>query len=187
MGKVNSRIPPVKLFCGVLYRDESDLEKALTMLVRKCGPIEDRSGSVPFVQTDYYEPEMGKDLKRMFVSFHRLIPRERIVGIKLYSNKVEDRFLSGSGGRRINLDPGFVSVPNVALATTKDFQHRVWLGRGIYLENTLRFRGGRWTEWEWTYPDYKTAFSLAWFAEIHKRYKKELREKKRPGKSGESD
>ena len=41
------------------------------------------------------------------------------------------------------------------LATTKDFFHRLYLGRGIYGEVTLHLRDGIYRFFSWTYPDYR--------------------------------
>jgi len=174
VGEVKKKILPVKLFCGVIFKDQEILMKAKNILERRFGPIDDISDSIPFDQTDYYNEEMGTDLKRLFISFKDLIKRDDIVSIKLFTNKVEKRLANSNKNRKINLDPGYITLSNVSLATTKDFQHRIWLKNGIYLENTLRFRKGRWTEWEWTYPDYKTDFALKWFLKIHQIYKKQL-------------
>ena len=56
----------------------------------------------------------------------------------------------------MNLDPGCLSAGKVVLATTKNQQHRIYLGSGIYAEVALRYRDGRWQPWEWTYPDYRS-------------------------------
>src|SRR5437762_1986210 len=37
------------------------------------------------------------------------------------------------------------------------FDHRIYLGRGIYAENTLYFTRGAWQSRPWTYPDYLRA------------------------------
>jgi len=45
----------------------------------------------------------------------------------------------------------------LVLATTKDQQHRLYLGQGIYAEVTLAFRSRQWQPLGWTYPDYRRA------------------------------
>jgi uncharacterized protein DUF4416 len=76
--------------------------------------------------------------------------------------------------RRINLDPGYIDLAKLVLATTKDQQHRLYLGQGIYAEVTLRFTGGRFVPWDWTYPDYRTAEYLAFFDAVRQRYRQQL-------------
>nr|HID14469.1 DUF4416 family protein [Anaerolineae bacterium] len=61
-------------------------------------------------------------------------------------------------------------------ATTKDWQHRVYLGGGIYAEVTLRYRKGSFQPWEWTYPDYRSPEYIAIFNHIRQLYARQLRE-----------
>ena len=57
---------------------------------KKFGPIELRSPILPFNYTDYYEKEMGKDVKRQFLSFQKLIDPGALADIKLFTNKLEE-------------------------------------------------------------------------------------------------
>lgn len=175
MGKIGLRIPRVKLFCGLIFKDRALADRAVLLLSRKYGRVDSVSDVLPFDKTTYYEEEMGLDLKRMFLSFERLIDREKISLVKHDSNRMELSISGGEERRKINIDPGYLTAANVSLATTKDFQHRVYVGRGIYLENTLRFRRGGWEDWEWTYPDYRSAEYKAWFDRIRALYMTQLK------------
>ncbi len=108
---------------------------------------------INFDHTDYYEAEMGKQLKRRFVSFLKLIPIEDLYRIKLYTNRLESRYLMAKS-RQINIDPGYVDLAKLVLATTKDYAHRIFLRKGIFAEVTLSFKGDSFCPNEWTYPDY---------------------------------
>jgi hypothetical protein len=174
MGEISRTIRPVKLFCSMFASDTGLFKQAEENLVRRWGPVDFRSRIFDFTQTDYYEEEMGTGLKRIFISFKKLIPREKIILVKIETNKLEIRLSKDQVKRKINLDPGYVTQANVSLATTKDYQHRIYLGKGIYLENTLRMRKGRWDDWEWTYPDYKTAEYKDWFMEVLQLYKEKI-------------
>jgi len=68
------------------------------------------------------------------------------------------------------LDPGYLEEAKLVLATTKNYQHRLYLGRGIYGEVTLRYTKKSFRSWEWTYPDYKTENYLEVFDCIRKLY-----------------
>ncbi len=57
------------LFCGMMYSDESVFEQAQKMLESEFGGIEKISAPYDFTFTDYYEKEMGQDLKKRFVVF----------------------------------------------------------------------------------------------------------------------
>jgi hypothetical protein len=175
MGTIQRTIPKVKLFCGIIFNDRAIADRAIALLGKKFGPVDLVSSVFPFDKTDFYTEEMGSGLKKMFISFVRLIRRERIAGIKAAANRIELKLSSGMPGRKVNLDPGFVTEANVCLATTKDFQHRVYVGSGIFVENTLRFRRGRWDDWEWTYPDYRSDDYKRWFSEVRAIYRSLLK------------
>jgi hypothetical protein len=69
--------------------------------------------------------------------------------------KIEKRF-SIANKRQINIDPGYLSLDKVVLATHKDYSHRLYLGKGIYGEVTLFFKDKTFNPFPWTYPDYRT-------------------------------
>ncbi|HEY2148030.1 MAG TPA: DUF4416 family protein, partial [Pirellulales bacterium] len=55
----------------------------------------------------------------------------------------------------LNLDPGYLTLAKLVLASTKDHAHLLYLGHGIYAEVTLYFKDGRWQHRDWTFPDYR--------------------------------
>ena len=81
---------PVKLFLGILYSETAILTRALEMLQVRYGEIDYRSRSFEFDITDYYVPEMGEPIYRLFVSFEHLIHPKEIARIKVETNRVED-------------------------------------------------------------------------------------------------
>lgn len=162
---------PAKFIVGMISAETelfSELEKLLS---ERFGPVDLKSGIFPFIHTDYYEKEMGKDLKRKFISFERLIDPVQLWKIKLFANSLEAEFSRGIL-RKINLDPGYVTAGKLVLATTKDRQHRIYVREGIYEEVTLRFHKGDFEPWEWTYPDYRTAECLSFFTRVRESYLK---------------
>ena len=196
---------PVKLFVGMLSAKPEWLAAAERRLVEQLGAVDLASAEMPFDWTDYYRDAMGEGLKRKFVSFERLIASEEIVEIKRLTNAMEEELareirdcpasgtvpdfpnaakgdspLNSDKGtvpiRPVNLDPGYLTLSKVVLATTKDYSHRLYLGRGIYAEVTLRFHKGAYEPWEWTYRDYRTAEYGAFFLEMRKRLSEQLRE-----------
>jgi hypothetical protein len=178
MGAIFLHPDKVKLFCGFLGRDPELIEQAVRLLEKKFGPEDTRSELMDFSWTDYYTEEMGPGLKRLFVSFRKLIDRERIADIKHFTNRLEGKLSQDPEKRGINIDPGFLGLPNVCLATTKDHQHRVYIGKGIFLENTLRFMNGKFMDWEWTYPDYRSENYKAWFSLLREIYRSQIHTKK---------
>lgn len=170
MGKVTPHAP-VKLIVGLLAGKEELLNRAAEHLEALYGPIDYRSPILPFTYTDYYCREMGPNLLRQFLSFARLIAPEDLVQIKLQTNALEMEF-APEGRRQVNLDPGYLCAGKLVLATTKDQQHRLYLGQGIYAEVTLRYRHGSFQPWEWTYPDYRSPEYLEIFHHIRNLYMK---------------
>jgi hypothetical protein len=170
----------VKLICGMIAGQPELFEQAQSKLIEQYGVIDYTSPIIPFsCYTDYYESEIGTNLSRRFISFEKLIDPVDIVPIKLTTNRIELEFTLASNrqGRIINLDPGYVSNAKLVLATTKDYQHRLYLGQGIYAEVTLRFRQGKFEPFEWTYPDYKTPEYLAIFNQIRSIYNEQINKK----------
>jgi len=112
------------------------------------------SGFLDFEHTHYYEEELGDGLKRRFAAFTDLFDRDDLVDVKKFTNALEVES-SVDDKRRINIDPGFLSVENFILATGKNFTHRVYMRDGIYADLTLIFTKNDFCELDWTYPDYK--------------------------------
>lgn len=144
----------VKLICAIIARDEDYAARAVTELENLCGPADVVSESFSFDQTDYYEPEMGKNLLRKFLAFERLIDASELAGIKRATNDIEKKLaVCAAVQRPVNLDPGYVALSKLVLASMKDFSHRIYLGGGVYGEITLMYRSG-WRMLEWTFPDF---------------------------------
>ena len=147
---------PVKLVVGLLSADRKLLEQALSALAEGFGTVSVKSPEIPFSFTDYYEKEMGPNLIRQWVGFHGLIESEQLSDFKQTTGLLEKRFSGPNGKRRVNLDPGTLSLHNLVLASTKGFAHRIYLRDGIYADLTLLFQTGKFQPLPWTYPDYQT-------------------------------
>lgn len=176
MGKIREP-PPVKLIVSMFTGDEMLLAVARGALVNRFGPVDYQSELLSFHHTEFYAREFGPGLLRQIVAFAELIRPERLAEIKRKTNELELTWAI-DGKRRVNLDPGYVSLGKLALATTKDYSHRIYLGQGIYAEVTLKYEHGRFQPWEWTYPDYASARYLEIFGEIRGLYAKQLHQGK---------
>ncbi|MFQ6048305.1 MAG: DUF4416 family protein [Phycisphaerae bacterium] len=172
--------PPgkVKLIVGMLAGDVDLFGRAKQLLCRQFGPVELESPIWPFTATDYYQAEMGPDLKRRFLAFAELIQPDRLAEIKRGTNELEaricDDLLLERDRRAVNLDPGYMSLSKLVLASTKDHVQRVYLQQGIYAEVTLRYEHGRWQAWPWTYPDYADKTYHSFFQEVRDRLRRQL-------------
>lgn len=181
-----SRAPrPVNLICGLISNDPDLMDRAVRLWVEYAGPVDAESPTWPFDSTDYYEPEMGEGLLRRFVSFQQLIDPADLSHQKTLSNEMERRLCYDVGRspdqRPVNLDPGYLSLSKLVLATTKDYSHRLYLRDGIYAESTLHFEAGRWVAWPWTYPDYADGRYHGFFDDVRERYKAKLNARAWPG------
>jgi hypothetical protein len=65
--------------------------------------------------------------------------------------------------RPLNLDPGYLTLAKLVLASTKDHAHRLYLARGIYAEVTLSYKDRQWQPHPWTFPDYRRVDYQAFF------------------------
>jgi hypothetical protein len=174
MGKVKEALPAA-LIAGITFREEVFFSQVMDILVEEFGPIEMGSPVFDFSMTDYYTKEMGTDLRKQFFCFERPLELEMLPEIKLRTNKIELRFVSGEGdiaARRVNIDPGYVTLSKLVLATTKDYSHRIYIGKGIYAETTLRFLGGSFKPLDITYPDYRTPLAITFFNSVREFVKK---------------
>jgi hypothetical protein len=175
MGKIRGQ-PPVKLIAGFIFSESEFLKKAKGILQKTFGQIDFESQILAFSHTAYYEKEFGKNLKRNFVSFKKLIPPRELPQIKITTNKIEEK-LSDNGLRLINIDPGYLDLSKLVLASTKDYKHRVYLNKGIFAEVTLFYQNKTFNSWEWTYPDYKTQEYREIFKRIRDIYAGQIKNK----------
>ncbi len=168
-----------KFFMGIVYAYNFDRTAVLKIFENDFGVIDYVSKLQEFDVTDYYKEEMGGGLKREFVSFREPIDPYGLSAAKIRTNEIENMFSDKkTGKRKINIDPGILSLAKVMLATTKDFAHRLPLKDGIYGEVTLSFTDKSFQFNPWTYPDYKKEETIKFFNKIREEYKKDLLLKK---------
>lgn len=165
--------PLVKLIVGFIFKEDKAYDKAKKLLERRFGSLDFESQTLAFNHTDYYEKELGKGLKRRFLSFKKLIRLSNLPKIKLLTNRIEQKLTTGRR-RQVNIDPGCLTQAKVLLATTKDQKHRVYLKSGIYAEVTLFYQDKTFKTWDWTYPDYKTAEYIEIFNKIRAIYVRQI-------------
>ncbi|MDH7500175.1 MAG: DUF4416 family protein [candidate division NC10 bacterium] len=174
---------PVKLFAGILYREETDLALVRSRLEKEFGPIDYTSDSFPFQVTSYYEREMGTDLKRVFLSFAHLINPGELASIKVRTNRLEEDF-SQEGNRRVNLDPGYLDFFKIVLASGKPTGQKIYLNQGVYADLTLYYDKG-WKPYNWGFPDFRAGTYDQVFTTIRNLYKRQCREQSAsPGTRG---
>ncbi len=163
-----------KLVAGILISRPEYREDLLSALEAAFGPLDYVSELLDFSFTSYYDREMGSPIMRFFVSFEQLVNPDRLAEIKLITGKIELGF-SNKGNRKINLDPGILSLSRFILASTKDSSHRIPLNSGIYGEITLMYEKNEFRPVEWTYFDYKSKKYRSILKEIRSLYVKQLK------------
>jgi hypothetical protein len=164
----------VKLFAAMTFNPSVKHDEVLELLKRRFGDIDFSYGPIQFIFTDYYEDEMGGDLKKTYMTFAESVERESLAAIKVFTNEIEDRYCR-EGRRLVNVDPGYVARDKLVLASTKDFYHRIYLSQGIYAEVTLHYRKGMYRYFSWTFPDYKEQPFLLFLEKIRAGFVRELR------------
>jgi hypothetical protein len=168
-------VEPVQLFVGVLASSESVLPGVKEQLVLQFGPIDFESGAFPFDVTDYYEAEMGPELRRWFISFEGLILPDEIARVKLATNEIEREFRDGDR-RRVNLDPGYMDTYKIVLASAKFQGPKIYVGEGIYADPTLYYDKG-WQAYPWGFPDFRDGRYDEALTKIRQLYKAKRRAK----------
>jgi hypothetical protein len=172
------RLPtPALLVVAAFSRHPDALDWGRQRLEEDFGPVALTGGPFPFDQTTYYEASMGPGLQKQFLAFRDLIDPARLASVKLHTNALEAR-LAAAGTypepRPLNLDPGLLDLGKFVLATCKDQAHRIYLRDGIFAEVTLRYSGGAFRPWPWTYADYREEPVLAFLRTVRDHYRRHL-------------
>jgi len=175
MGEIGAP-PPVRRIVSAIFSDRASLSGAVEALAQEHGGVRQLGQEMSFDFTDYYESEMGGNLRRGFFEVEGLVSSEELVALKRFTSDVERRVAAPDGRRRVNLDPGILSAERLVLASTKNAPHRLYLGRGIYAELTLVYQSGGFQALPWTYPDYASEAVRGLLCDVRKRYLAELKE-----------
>ena len=175
MGNPTSHAP-VLLLMAAFSRHTAALDWARRRAVEAWGPIAMESPAFEFTETGYYQPTMGPGLRKLFLTFAEPFDPEKLSDIKLLTNDWEQEYAAAAGHdepRPLNLDPGYLTLGKLVLASTKDFAHRIYLCRGIYAEVTLFYKHHHWQHHEFTFADYRRADYQQFFSEcrqyLHRR------------------
>jgi hypothetical protein len=159
---------PALLLLAAFSRHVESLDWARRRAVEAWGPVALESPAFDFQETKYYEPTMGPGLRKVFFVFARPYDPAELVDTKLETNRWEETYAElapFAEPRPLNLDPGYLTLGKLVLASTKDFTHRIYLQRGIYAEVTLYYKHGRWQHHEWTFADYRREDYQAFFSQ----------------------
>ncbi len=178
MGEILPVRPALRLI-AITAGDESAIEWACKRAAQAWGELALRSPVFDFNQTNFYEAEMGSNLKKQLVAFGQLIDTGTLPDAKLLSNEWEKecaKLVTGPVSRPVNIDPGYLTEAKLVLASTKDRDHRIYLRDGIYAEITLYFNQRQWQVSRWTYPDYQQSTYFEFFTQCREFLRRRLAE-----------
>lgn len=113
--------------------------------------------------THYYDEEMGEEIMKYFYYVHCLREVEGSEQWKCWSNEQETKYRSSGGRRRVNLDPGYLTLSKLVLFSTKGFAHRIYIRDRIFGEVTLQYRYKEFHTLPWTYRDYSSPEGLSFW------------------------
>lgn len=172
--------PPALRVCGCLTARVDLLPLAERELAAAFGLVALRSPRFPFDDTDYYRDEMGAGLTRTWFCFRRLVAPEELAGSRLLTAIIEEK-LAGGGKRRVNLDPGYLDLGKLVLASTKEAPDKIYLGSGVWAHTCLRYRNGGFEAPDHSFPDFRSGRYAGFFTEARRLYKEALREARSAG------
>ena len=171
MGEIR-KLSPVMLVMGVLAKNAESFFAVREQLRKIYGEEELVLEPFDFTFTNYYVEEIGERPIRAFIAYETLIARESIPGIKLHTNEMELEIARENGTpglRPVNLDPGYMTLGQFFLVTTKDQRQRVYVRVGIFVEPKLYFEAGHFHAFDWTYRDYQSEKYIQYLEQVRSR------------------
>ena len=175
--KARDNVTPVKLIIGLLY--PTDLPGMLDWTVGRLsstfGDVDQTSPPYPFTWTNYYK-NISPDLTRRFITFKGLRHPFGLVVWKRLTISIEAESAQGGGGRRVNIDPGYIDGARLALASTKDNAHRIYLWDDIFAEVTLCYGKSGWVSFSYTFPDFASGAYFEFLRSVRSNWKSDMKE-----------
>lgn len=165
--------PPGRLIVSIIYSQIDAVADALRSLERQFGRIQSETVDIPYNGRNDYEEEMGADLLRRFFSFERLIARDSLPEIKAVCHKIETHLgdrVDDYVFRTVNIDPAILTADNLVSASHCEYNHRIYLTRGVFAEMQLVWAHGRFTRLPWTDPDFWHPEALDFFVRVRESF-----------------
>ncbi len=166
------KIRPAKtavFFVSILAANRQAHDMAATILAQHFGKPSHLFEPRPFASTSYYRDELGESPLKSFLGYPERFATELLPERKILTNRLEEELaarLQLSLPRPVNLDPGYLTLHNLVLASAKNFAHRLHLANGIYGEVTLLFRDKQYQALPWTFPDYASGEYFDFFLSL---------------------
>jgi hypothetical protein len=164
---------PVLPVCSCLTAEPSLLPGVESTLTRAFGPVALKSEPFPFDTSDYYREEMGEPIERTWLCFRDLAGAEGLPEWRFATGRIEDAMTLG-GKRRVNLDPGYLDLGKLVLASLKEAPDKIYLGRGVWAHTCLQYRFGGFEAPDHSFPDFKDGRFRPFMEEARALYKRLL-------------
>ena len=166
------RVDPTRALrlCSCLTGDAELLSRVEEELIGVFGEIALKSPPFSFDISSYYLDEMGEGLQRFWYGFRDLCAAEQLPAARLATGRIEEK-LTARGKRRVNLDPGYLDLGKLVLASQKEAPDKIYMGRGVWAHTCLRFRFGEFTAPDHSFPDFRDGRFDEFMLEARKLYK----------------
>jgi hypothetical protein len=165
--------PPGRLVVSIIYSSIDALADGLKALERKFGRVQFETLEIPCSEAELYREEMGKPLSRRLFSFDKLVDRSALIDIKKACHKIEPHFADIHGEytfRTINLDPGILSPDNLIMTSHREYNHRMYVGDGVYGELTLVWSRNQFVRLPWTCLDFYHDEAIDFFIRVRQSF-----------------
>jgi hypothetical protein len=167
--------PPVLRIVSCITGRSELLPVVEAELLRAFGPVALKSSPFPFELTDYYQGEMGRGLRRHWLCFQRLFGADELSRSRVVTGRIEEALVE-EGNRRVNLDPGYLDLGKLVLASWKAAPDKVYLGQGAWAHTCLRYRSGVFSAPDHSFPDFRDGRFNGFMLQAREVYKRLLRE-----------
>jgi hypothetical protein len=173
MSTIRSDIPPAIAFLSVVFHQSMDMNYLINLIQAHLFEVGRKFEPEYNPSLDYYAKQMLCPLKRIILVGAKPVNRDALIDLKLKADQLERSHLIDKK-RQVNLDPGLITLEQVILATGKPYNHRVYLGQGVFSDLVYIFENGSFTSLAWTYPDYQEPAKIIFFNQIRSEFKKHL-------------
>ena len=156
------------LLFALMWKNEENLKIVENHLQKFYGKFIKETNPFKLPYSKYYIKEMGSPLYKKFVATDYITEQTNLANIKKHCMFIEDKYRN-QGKRTVNIDPIFLDMEKVLVATKKYRGNRIQIDKDLYLEIELWFHNGSFQPFLWTYLDYKE--NIPFFNEIRKTFK----------------
>ncbi len=169
------KVLPVLPVVSVLTGSPESLRDVEPDLCRRFGDIALRSEPFAFDMSDYYGPEMGGGLARVWLCFEILRDASELPDWKNFCYVLENSRSRGAG-RTVNLDPGYLDHGKLVLASFKQAPDKIYMGAGVWAHTCLRYRFGDFCGPDHSFPDFIDGRFNMFFKQAKSLYRRLLKE-----------